>query len=215
MPQFIIPADLLLSIVKAAASHAEDFKSQSVIRGILIDVDDNGGLHIVSTDGYRLFMRTIEASEQIDGMFPNYKQILPSEYKVKVSLNRKALMNAVKIMPGKLPMGCPIKLTFNGKCEIEGTDKQGNTLNQTLPLVGEGFDGEPLTVILNSRMLHESLAALDSAATVTVAKQYKLADVVTVELNGPTQAVMFSVDNTDIPTIDRDATRSLLMPVLP
>lgn len=217
MAQFIVPATLLAAIVKAAVSHSGARDDMSVISGVLVETDEEKGeIRFVSTDGYRLYHRTIGSKEQISGQFPNYQQIIPERFKHEITVDRKALLGAVKAMPGMSVDGNPITLALNGKCEISGTDKLGNHLNQSLPALASRHDDDPeVTITFNASYLADALNAVDASAMGNERKTRNktLQDQVKIRVNGPVNAAMIVADTLEIPYLDADAGRSLLMPI--
>lgn len=206
--QFVVPASLLKAIVTSAASMAAS-DDRGVISGILVDVSDEGTLSITSTDGYRLYHRSIgsRAGDILPGSFPNFRQIMPESYKHTVTVDRLALLAATKAMPGKDVDGNAMTLTMNGKTEIRGTDKSGNQLAQSLPCDHVGDDPE-ITITFNASYLADVLKALAADAP---GKKSSVLDEVTIELNGPVQAATFRAGNRDNSAPNHRAV--LLMPI--
>lgn len=199
MTSYNIPASVLLAIVKAAASHADDTPG-AVISGILLEVDEAAGeLTFVSTDGYRLYRRTVTSGETLAGQYPNYRQILPAEYSHAVTVDRRALLAACKAMPGRPADGRPITLNLNGKVDVTGFDKLGNPLSQSLPVQGIAGprhpDDEPEVAIrFNAGYLGDALVGLAASrlAPDRARKVNPIPDTVTIRVNGPCQAADIS-----------------------
>lgn len=217
MAQFIIPATLLQAIVKAAASHAKSRDGCSVMAGVLIETDDaTQEIRFVSTDGYRLYERAVGRSELVSGSFPNYRQIIPDTFRHEVTIDRKALQAALKAMPGVPKDGNAITITANGHVEINGSDKAGNRLSQTLPAIESRHDADPeVTVTFNASYLADALAAMDSSQTGSERKSRNksLADNIRLRLNSPVNAAMVVADTLGIEWLNSEAGRSLVMPI--
>lgn len=213
--EYIIPADLLLAIVKAAHAHAGQRDDRSVISGILIEVDPaTRKLRFVATDGYRMLVRSVPREEQIEGAYPNYRQIMPETFRHAVTVDRKALLAATKAMPGAQIDGCALTLTLNGHMEFAGTDKAGNKLSQTLPLAVEPRhdDAPEVTITFDSRYLADSLRAMDASRNATIRKaEKKLPDTVTLRVNGPVQAATITAG--DEASAESEGVTTLLMPI--
>ncbi|MCX8156045.1 MAG: DNA polymerase III subunit beta [Verrucomicrobiae bacterium] len=126
-----------------------------------------GQVEIMSSENYAGFTLRGEGqpptslfTKLVDGIYPNYRQVIPSETKIRVQLPREEFLHALR------------------RSEIMTSDKQNSVrlifANNTLiitansPEVGEGeeriavnYQGQPLSIAFNPRFLISPLEALE------------------------------------------------------
>lgn len=97
----------------------------------------------------------------IEGEFPNYRQLLPSDYPNKLTVERESFMEAVKRvrLVAQSREGAPIRLSLSSsKVELMA---QAQDVGEAHELVDAKYEGEEMTVAFNPEFL------LDGAGVVT------------------------------------------------
>jgi DNA polymerase-3 subunit beta len=94
----------------------------------------------------------------LDGEFPKYRSLLPTESAATATVEEAVLAEAVKRMALVAERNTPVRMTFSdGEVLLEaGTGDEA----QATELVACQFDGEPLTIAFNPTFLLDGLAAL-------------------------------------------------------
>ena len=91
----------------------------------------------------------------IEGDFPNYRQLIPSEYPNELTVSREALGEAVKRVKLMAREGTPVRLSMsaNGLELVAVTQDVG----QASEAVDAAYSGEDLTVAFNPDYLLEGI----------------------------------------------------------
>lgn len=128
-------------------------------------IDESSEVSIYINENQVLFStgQTSLVSRQIEGQYPDYKQIIPNEYKTKIILNKKEFEQAVK----RVSLFC--------KPSINDITLQISSQNQTIMVsaanaqVGESetdveakVEGEENKIVFNYRYLLEGLQSMDA-----------------------------------------------------
>lgn len=95
---------------------------------------------------------SVISSRFIEGEFPNYRQLLPSGYTNKLTVDRDALLEVVHRVGLLAQNNLPVKLQLGAELEVSAHT----------PDVGEGqevldasYEGEPLVIAFNPQFLHD------------------------------------------------------------
>jgi DNA polymerase-3 subunit beta len=99
-------------------------------------------------------------SRLLDGEFPKYQSLLPTESTAMAEVDTPALVDAVKRVALVAARMTPVRISFETEVALleagGGDDAEGS---ETLPV---RFEGEPLTIAFNPGYLLDGLGALDS-----------------------------------------------------
>lgn len=135
----VVPARALAEAVKAAEGEAE----------VTFTLGDTQVA--VSAGGRTLVTRLIE------GEFPNWRQLLPTESSSALIIARDAFTEAVRRVGILAQQGAPVRLELNA----EGVRLSAGTqdLGEASELAGGAYEGEPLTVAFNPTYLTDGLGA--------------------------------------------------------
>lgn len=149
-----------------------------------------GELEIMSSENYAGFRLRSEGqpptslyTKLVEGNYPNYRQVIPSETKIRVALPREEFLHALR------------------RSEVMTSDKQNSvrlnfnnnvlTITANSPEVGEGeermginYSGPNLSIAFNPRFIIQPLEALEGQDTVFFDLVDELAPGV-IRINGP------------------------------
>ncbi|MFH0854042.1 MAG: DNA polymerase III subunit beta [bacterium] len=122
-------------------------------------------ISIYLTDNQILFScKNIELiSRTIDARYPDYKQIIPTEFKTKAILDVKTLANAVKAASLFTKTGIyDISLLFNPTQNKLKISSLNNQLGENKSDIDSAIEGEEVELILNFRYLLDGLQNINS-----------------------------------------------------
>jgi DNA polymerase-3 subunit beta len=103
---------------------------------------------------------SVISSRFIEGEFPNYRQLLPSGYTNKLTVEREALLEVVRRVGLLAQNNLPVKLQLGAELEVSAHT----------PDVGEGqevldatYEGEALVIAFNPQFLVDGASAIQQA----------------------------------------------------
>jgi DNA polymerase III subunit beta len=96
----------------------------------------------------------------LEGEFPKYRSLLPSEFGSSARLTTTQLVEAVKRVSLVAQRNSPIRLSF-GPDELVLEAGAGGEA-QASEAIEVGYEGEPMTIAFNPTYLLDGLGALDS-----------------------------------------------------
>jgi DNA polymerase-3 subunit beta len=99
----------------------------------------------------------------LEGEFPKYRALLPSESSAVATVDTAVLVEAVKRVSLVAERNTPVRLTFAAE-ELQldaGTGEEAQA-SESLPCT---LDGEPLTIAFNPHFLLDGLSAIDAEVT--------------------------------------------------
>jgi DNA polymerase-3 subunit beta len=99
----------------------------------------------------------------LDGEFPKYRALLPSESASVASVDTASLVEAVKRVALVAERNTPVRLTFSGG-QVELRAGAGDEAQATESLECE-IDGDAIEIAFNPQYLLDGLGALDDATT--------------------------------------------------
>ena len=102
-------------------------------------------------------------SRLLDGEFPKYRALLPSESATVATVETSALVDAVKRVALVAERNTPVRLRFEGD-EVELRAGAGDEAQAT-EAVECAVDGDPIEIAFNPQYLLDGLSALDDATT--------------------------------------------------
>ena len=180
----IVPAKAMSEIMRIISSYKNEIEPPEEVGW---SVSDNQ--LVISYGAVELTTRLIEAS------FPDYKNIIPTEFKTNVVLNRSDLQKAVRAASlftkkeiNDVHLTC---VAESGDCAVESSDEG---TGKTKSLIKSEISGEDNKVALNFKYLADGLNAFDQ-------EKVRLAII------GAMSPMMI------LPVKDDDAYRYLVMPI--
>ncbi|NIT03690.1 DNA polymerase III subunit beta [Candidatus Saccharibacteria bacterium] len=161
-----------MSVVVPSRSFAEVSKLMS---GEVEVLQSEGGQLIFKSEDFTVFAQALE------GEFPEYEQIIPSNFETKITFSKDELSKAVQLTSIFSEVGTGIiSLDYDPKgkkLEASSQESESGEARQMVAISGEGKRG---TISFNSRYLTDALNALGSEEIV-------------LSLNSSVDPVLFSV----------------------
>ncbi|MEE9281025.1 MAG: DNA polymerase III subunit beta [Myxococcota bacterium] len=129
--------------------------------------ETDGALEIGLGDGFLILRRPdlLLTSRLIDGEFPNFRQILPKDHKVRLVLDRERLVHAVRrmsLVAHERSRGFGLKLT-DGRLELSASSPELGEARETLPV---DYSGDTFEGAFNARYVLDALQAMVSKEVV-------------------------------------------------
>ncbi len=134
-------------------------KGVSEIRKLCDETD--GGVEIGLGDGFLIVRRPdlLLTSRLIDGEFPNYRQILPKDHKIRLVIERERLVHAVRrisLMAHERSHGFRFALG-DGQLELSASNPD---LGEAREAIEVEYTGDPLETGFNARYVLDTLGAM-------------------------------------------------------
>ncbi len=101
-------------------------------------------------------------SRVIDGMFPDYKQILPKEEKTKVTVLKQDLLNTLKISNIFSDNFNQIKISVKSGIKTIDLETKNSNVGENINKLSAKMEGEPIDVNFNYRYIAECLTSISS-----------------------------------------------------
>jgi DNA polymerase-3 subunit beta len=136
-------------------------KGVAEIRKLCDETD--GTLEIGLGEGFLILRRPdlLLTSRLIDGEFPNYRQILPKDHKVRLVLDRDRLVHAVRrmsLVAHERSRGFRLQLS-DGNLELSASSPELGEARESLPI---DYAGSPFESAFNARYVLDALTAMVS-----------------------------------------------------
>lgn len=148
--RFIVPARALVEVARILGAYKDEL---GIPENVTLNFTENQ--LVVSFGNVELISRLIE------GSFPDYKQIIPQQFKTEAVLNRSELQKAVRAASLFSRQGLfDVHMSFDpdkGECIVESAD-QG--VGKTKTVIKGTITGIANSVTLNFRYLGDGLAAM-------------------------------------------------------
>lgn len=146
----IIPARALQELNRMLAPEAEDtpVKVQASSQRIMFEAGP-----------YRLLSRLIE------GQFPNYERIIPAESERTITVNREALLGAIK-RAAIMARAEASKLVFMAEGETLTIRAESGDVGKAHEELAARIEGEGMTIAFNAEYLTDALSVMDSEEVV-------------------------------------------------
>ncbi len=93
----------------------------------------------------------------VDGVFPDYKQIIPKEFKTEATVLREDLLSALKmtnIFSGKLQQ---VRLKIYPKDKLFEIEARTNEVGENTTKVDAALEGDPVELLFNQRLIVDAL----------------------------------------------------------
>jgi DNA polymerase III subunit beta len=102
-------------------------------------------------------------TRRIDGQFPNYRQLVPTEFTHDLLLPREELLDVVRRMGLLAQRNSPLRLRFSeGELTVSAQTQDVGQAQETLP--APFASPEPLEIGFNAEFLRDGLESIDSAS---------------------------------------------------
>jgi DNA polymerase III subunit beta len=122
---------------------------------------DEGELKIYGKDGQIIFEMkdSLVVSKLVEGTFPNYRQVIPSQCEERVTVERESLLVAIRRVSLVISdKSNPMKVTFGrNKITVTMTTPDVGEARETLPIK---YTGKELTVAFNPEFMMDPLKSL-------------------------------------------------------
>jgi DNA polymerase-3 subunit beta len=156
----------------ALAEHEVDFPAGNeldmivpakTVNELLRNIGDEGTVRITAAGNQVIFetegMRIL--SKLIEGVFPNYRQVIPGQCEERIVLERENLLHAVRrVALVTNEQSNSIKLSFgDNNVEVLSSTPEIGEANEKLPIK---YSGPPMTIAYNPEFLMAPLRVLDS-----------------------------------------------------
>ncbi len=140
-------------------------KGVAEIRKLCDETD--GTLEIGLGEGFLILRRPdlLLTSRLIDGEFPNYRQILPKDHKVRLVLERERLLHAVRrmsLVAHERSRGFRLQLS-DGRLELSASSPEFGEARESLPIE---YAESPFESAVNARYVLDALTAMVSKEVV-------------------------------------------------
>jgi DNA polymerase-3 subunit beta len=133
------------------------------VNELLRVLGDEGSVKIEATAAQVSFDAGASAvfSKLVDGSYPNYRQVIPAQCDVRVSIERELLLNAVRrVALLTSDQSNSVKLTFSkNRLEISASTPEVGEASETLPVK---YTGKEINVSFNPEFLVDPLKNLVS-----------------------------------------------------
>ncbi len=165
----IIPARALQELSRMLDSEGD---------GEAVKVQASGERIMFASGPYRLLSRLIE------GQFPNYERIIPTEAEKTITVNREALLAAIR-RAALVARAEASKLVFTGAGERLTIQAESADVGRGREEMGAVIEGDEVSIAFNAEYLTDALSVMDSEEVVW-------------QLGGPlSTALMKGVDDPD------------------
>jgi len=171
-------------------------KPLTLLKNVLANLTEEVKIQYNETNAMFAFGDTKMICRLIDGKYPNYNAVIPTENPNKLTISRNALLSSVKrvsIFSNKTTHQVRLKMT-GSELSVSAEDLDfANEANERLTCQ---YEGEDMEIGFNSRFLIEMLSNLTS-------------DEVNIEMSAPNRAGILT------PTEKDDEAEEILMLVMP
>lgn len=171
-------------------------KPLTLLKNVLANLTEEVKVQYNETNAMFAFGDTKMVCRLIDGKYPNYNAVIPTENPNKLTISRNALLSSVKrvsIFSNKTTHQVRLKIT-GSELSVSAEDLDfANEANERLTCQ---YEGEDMEIGFNSRFLIEMLSNLTS-------------DEVNIEMSAPNRAGILT------PTEKDDENEEILMLVMP
>jgi DNA polymerase-3 subunit beta len=119
------------------------------------------GEGLIGFEGESGSARRRTTTRLLDGEFPKYRALLPSESAATATLDTQTLIDAVKRVSLVAERNTPVRLSFGAdELVLEAGTGDEAQATESLALT---FEGDPLTIAFNPQFLLDGLGAIDAA----------------------------------------------------
>ena len=173
-------------------------KPLSLLKSILPSVADKVKIEFNDKNAFFTFIGTTIICRLIDGKYPNYEAVIPTNNPNKLTVERLAFLNSIRrvsIFSNKTTHQVRLKIT-GSELNISAEDR--DYANEAIERLSCQYVGEDMEIAFNSRFMLEMLANIGSESVI-------------LEMSGPSRAGILSPSDAEDKHTD---TLMLVMPVM-
>ncbi|MCL4078191.1 DNA polymerase III subunit beta [Coriobacteriia bacterium Es71-Z0120] len=152
-----------------ASGQNESRQFSAVIPGRALDdvsklVAGSEGVTIASAQNQIVFVfgGTTFVTRRIEGVFPNYKQLLPSEYETRVTVNKEEMLSAVRRVSLMAQHSAPVRVTVSPEERTLVLSAQTHDVGDATEVVEADVEGQPVEMAFNHAYLTDGITGADS-----------------------------------------------------
>lgn len=138
------------------------FKNASDILKIIDNVDTDIEIGSTKNQISLVFDGIYLVSRVIDGVFPDYKQILPKEEKTKIVLLKQDLINSLKISNIFSDSFNQVSISVRAKEGVVSIKTKNNNIGETINKIEAKIEGEDIDVSFNYKYIVDCLGSISS-----------------------------------------------------
>jgi len=124
--------------------------------GPTVSVRSNKNLVSFEANGTRITSRII------DGVFPDYRQIIPKSFTTEAVMLKQDLVNALKVSNVFSDSFNQIHITVDPKKKLFQLDTKNNDVGENSSMLDAAITGEPVEINFNSKYVSDSFQAIDA-----------------------------------------------------
>lgn len=134
----------------------------------IIDINQNEDINItVNKNQISFSYKDIYiTSRVVDGIFPDYKQIIPKEYKTEVTLLKQDFINTLKVSNIFSDKFNQITLNIKPKNKIFEVFSKNNDVGENTNTISAVLEGEDVSANFNSKYIVDSLNSINTDSLV-------------------------------------------------
>ncbi len=176
-----------------SANEIDDFaitlpsRSLREVERLMNSLRDNDTVSLFCDQGQVVFLSSdqVITSRTLEGDYPKYSQLIPSEFSRKIYINRNSFIQSlerVAVLADQL--NNVVKITLDEKSEIMKVTADAQDVGSGSESIPIKFIGESIQIAFNVRYVLEGLKSIDS-------------DLVVLNCNSPNTPVILSAENSD------------------
>ena len=108
------------------------------------------------------FGDTIFITRKIEGSYPNYEAIIPTEHSISVVIETTQLLEAVKRVSITAQPHTPIRFTFDGNTQFIDVSSKMQDVASANEKIAAQIDGDVLEIGFNHQYIIDGLSAIDT-----------------------------------------------------
>lgn len=119
------------------------------------------------------FGDTVFVSRKIEGSYPNYKRLIPSEHEVAIKVNSTALTTAIKRVSLLAQAHTPIKFSFSALEQTVTVSAKTQDVGGATETVEASVDGPDIDIAFNHQYVLDGLGAVGDEALIELQTSVK------------------------------------------
>lgn len=109
-----------------------------------------------------VFSETTFITRRIEGVFPNYKQLLPSDHETRVTVDREEVLSAVRRVSLMAQHSAPIRVTVSPEERTLVLSAQTHDVGDATEVIEADIEGQPVEMAFNHAYLTDGITGADS-----------------------------------------------------
>lgn len=157
-----------LCLVEAPIS-GKNQSFEAVIPGRALDdvsklVAGSDGVVVASSQNQVIFafQETTFVTRRIEGVFPNYQQLLPSEYETRVNADREEFLAAVRRVSLMAQHSAPVRVAVMPEERTVALSAQTHDVGEAAEVIEADVEGQPVEMAFNHAYLADGIQGADS-----------------------------------------------------